>query len=356
MAVGDILGIIKNRAINKVINGGIDFWQRGTSFLSMVAGTFTSDRFAYYQSGAYGVRCDRSTDVPTWSKSNYSMKFECTTAIASPSGSDFSQFNHTIEGIFFSDLIGTDIKIGFNFKASKVGTYVVVFRNGNLTRSFATTFNVSSINTWERYYVNVPSDTDLTGYTKDNTRSFIITFCFSNNTDGTHPNSLSGLNAWESVSNGFVSDSQTNLWDTIGATAFVSDIALFDAKHGNVEFSRAGNTYSEELSLCQRYHSKSYNIDQKPLAGIAGGRIWFDSARSSGSYASHSFSVIMRLPPVVQIISPDTGSSGFVSNASAGGDSAITMGEVGESDFNFYVNSPGLGSTLNYHWIADAEL
>jgi hypothetical protein len=55
---------------NNLVNGGFDFWQRGTSF-SLTGSAFTADRF--YLASTSSSSASRSTDVPINNYSNYSL-------------------------------------------------------------------------------------------------------------------------------------------------------------------------------------------------------------------------------------------------------------------------------------------
>jgi hypothetical protein len=89
---------------NRIINGAIGIWQRGTSFTSGGTGTYTADRF--YGNGSSGT-ISRSTDVPagfTYSFSN------------APSSTAFPGITQRIESVNIADLASQAITVSFYVK------------------------------------------------------------------------------------------------------------------------------------------------------------------------------------------------------------------------------------------------
>jgi hypothetical protein len=104
-------GALSNR--NRIINGGFDVWQRGTSFTPSSV-IFGADRFAAYKSGASAGDYARSTDVPAGQGFTYSGYFN---------GTDI---RHSIElpaagkrGVFVD---GSQWTLSFWVKAAASGT------------------------------------------------------------------------------------------------------------------------------------------------------------------------------------------------------------------------------------------
>ena len=136
------------------------------------------------------------------------------------------------------------------------------------------------------------------------------------------------------------------------------DIANFQYEFGATSTEFEQKPYVQTLEDCQRYYSKSYNIDTAPgTASSAPGSQSSIAIYSSGSQLGPGvrFPTRMRTTPTVVIYSPGTGASGNAQNAANNADIATTAGEIGEAGFQFITGSLPTGDTgMRYHWTADA--
>lgn len=158
---------------NKIINGDMDYWQRGTSFAAVADKTFTADRYAYCKSGAMVHTIAREvTVIPSFAEAGYqfpaSMKVTCTTADATMAAGDFCEITQIIEGSFFRDLIKKEFVFSTWVYSSKTGKMCAAFKNGTTTatspagKSFVKEFTINTANTWQKITIPVTAPTDGT--------------------------------------------------------------------------------------------------------------------------------------------------------------------------------------------------
>ena len=84
---------------NIIINGDMSIAQRATSTSSIsTTGNFVLDRWRLNVANMGAWTVSQSTDVPTGQGFANSMKWDCTTADASPSADDNLQFQQRFEG------------------------------------------------------------------------------------------------------------------------------------------------------------------------------------------------------------------------------------------------------------------
>ena len=86
---------IKDERKYYIINGNMDFWQRGTSFPAIVSGAYSTDRFEYLKLGAMIHTINRSTDVPN-SQSVYSTSLDITTPDDAIAASEYCIYQQII--------------------------------------------------------------------------------------------------------------------------------------------------------------------------------------------------------------------------------------------------------------------
>jgi hypothetical protein len=158
---------------NKIINGALDVWQRGTSFITDNAATviYTADRWAaralYPGFGATQTITRESTHVPT--NFVYSLKSVLSTAV--PQNNGRMQFFYTMENIDSLKHAGKTITI--SFQAKGIGNTNIIYAeskyntsggrscDGTTIASQGFTINTSSFTTCT-YTFTVPNAATLT--------------------------------------------------------------------------------------------------------------------------------------------------------------------------------------------------
>ena len=122
-------------------------------------------------------------------------------------------------------------------------------------------------------------------------------------------------------------------------------------------------SYREEIVLCQRYYSKSFNLQTTPATGA--GRIGDVAYRAVGVGTSYvgtvyvTFPVNMRTTPTITFFNPISANANWY-NFNVGADSgAGTATETGERGFvaqNSQVATDSLATPIGIHYTASAEL
>lgn len=310
MSLTPRIDTVEDRASkNYIINGGFDFWQRGTS------GTtgYIADRMQVVAATA----TTRSTDVPN-NFSKYSMQI-------AQSSVQFGYFKQKIESVFTRELYDTTVTLVFWAKSTAgTSTLYVDINQADAVDNFSTVTNVytktlatSPSSSWTQY-----------SYT------FIVTATMA-------------INGFEIV---FVRN------NTSANTTLYSQIQLNPGDRV-LGFSTAGRNYPEELQLCQRYYEKSYNIDVAPGSGTSLGVVDFVSGNSAAYGTRIFFSYIQkRAAPTIKIYSTDgtvdaIRNASNLSNLAAG---ALQPGTRSSGAVSSVVGSAG--SVYQFHWTADAEL
>ena len=240
-------------AKNVIINGGFDFWQRGTSFTAPATGEYLCDRFRTYYFGIV-PNITREEDVPSWSDSKYSAKVGINTAIASPTTNDFLNFRQLIEGNFFKHLIGKDIIISFSVKSNKAGQHgMYLYTTENSQASYNTSYTINQADTWERKKVKIPAAVGFEDTFGTDTGTSLAVLWLMTDTEAVP----SAVDTWEAGWTNAGNDSNIQVGTDISDYWQIADIMLTEdtgEPDFDPEFQRAGRNYTEELQLCQRYY------------------------------------------------------------------------------------------------------
>ena len=194
---------------NLCINGGMDIWQRGTTFTATANLTYLADR--WFNSTGTSLTVTRDTDVPTSPYFQYSIKLV---------GSSDNSVSMRIESANSTLLAGQTVTMSFYAKrTSGTGALDVRFYYPSATDNFASVTQIGSTSvlsasptsSWVRYQVSVAIGTNIT----------------------------TGL--------------QILINNTGASTTFITGAQL---EIGSVatNFSRAGGTVQGELAACQRYY------------------------------------------------------------------------------------------------------
>jgi hypothetical protein len=276
-----------------------------------------ADRFTIYNqnSGTYSIQ--QVSDAPAGFK--YSDKITVTTAGSTGTASWTSFLQQRIEGFNVADLgAGTadakTVTLSFWVKSSVTGSMPVVFGNNN-DRTYATTYTVSSANTWEYKTVTI---TLATSGTWDSTNSTGLQITWGLGSGSTYTTST--LNSWQNLDGLYFTSGAVAVGATLNATWQVTGVQL---EVGSTATSFDYRPIGTELALCQRYyqsHSTPNNY----------GRI----NTTSDTYRSWSF-----LMPVAMRATA-TGSS-------SGGDASVTWNGM-SSTFAWGEQSVGNTTTGKY--------
>ena len=236
---------------NMIINGAMQVAQRETSVSSVTSGGYkTVDRFGLTLNSSGTFTVSQSSTAPEGFAN--SLKFDCTTADASP---DYFIIEHKIEGQDLQQLKkGTSnaesVTLSFYVRSSKTGTYQVNLRDNDNSRQIGSTYAISSANTWERKEITFAGDT--TGvFDNDNASSLEIEWWLA--AGGTY-NSGAVPTAWEAQSNG---DRAAGLNVAIGASTsddfYITGVQL---EVGEQATPFEHRSYGDELTKCQRYYQQ----------------------------------------------------------------------------------------------------
>ncbi|QHJ81587.1 MAG: hypothetical protein [Caudoviricetes sp.] len=120
---------------------------------------------------------------------------------------------------------------------------------------------------------------------------------------------------------------------------------------------------SVEISKCQRYFEKSYNIATAPgsVSTDPGKSIILATALNSAVHAfgnSVQFKVVKRASPTVTTYSNVTGTPGYARDAGVSGDVPTTITAIGDSSFFWWAATGSSTPSVNLEcqWTAEAEI
>ena len=248
---------------NRIINGAMSVWQRGTSFsVSTTTVTYGADRWGIYQPSGTGV-ITQDTDAPAGFK--YSLK-------AVGAGTDILQ---RIESVNVTDLSGSTVTVSFWIKQT-VGA------------------GAGSISAQLQY---AGSADNWSAPTVISTQTITPTAAWAQY-------SLTFVGLPSNVTNGLA----LNIFPTSGgssSTFFVTGIQL---EKGPVATPFEFRPYGTELALCQRYYQTD-NAENTYLVAL-------------GYYTPYFFKVSMRAAPTVVI----TATSGTGSTVNIGKNGFFAIG------------------------------
>lgn len=303
---------------NILINSDFGIWQRGTSLSS--DNTFSADRIKFRSLSA-NATITRQTSTVAGKK--YSLK------LTSNVSQTFAQIGSQIEFADFGHLAGQTVTFKYKAKAINVNTG-------------STNQNVS-------FYSNTTEDTPIAwgggGGTSLITFSakVLTTSLTENSVTFTIPSTAKSL--WWQIGN--------ESTPGIGDGFFVENVMIHE---GSVDqpFVRAGKSIQDEISMCERYFLKSYNLTTNPGSVTGTGSRQFQKRASSG-LEPFQLSTRMRVTATVTWYSKGTGASGLIRNDTTASDVSASNSLPGESSINLIPGGTD-GQQLAAHYTCDAEL
>ena len=138
---------------NRIINGGMDIAQRGTSFAN--ANGYTLDRFFASNATDGQFTVTHNSDVPSNNEFNKSLRLTVTAAETSLGAAQRAVIYQGLEGYNVRDFVGRTFTLSFSVRSTKTGIHCVSFRNGAANRSYIVEYTINASNTWEYKTVTV---------------------------------------------------------------------------------------------------------------------------------------------------------------------------------------------------------
>jgi hypothetical protein len=316
---------------NRIINGAMNIWQRGTSFSNPTTTNFyTADRWGVNRAGdATGATVSQSTSVPAGFQ--YSLKLQRTAGDSSTAGIYLFNSNETANTI---DLAGQSVTISFWAKAG------ANYSGGSL----------SIVGYWG-------TGTDQRVYSYTGSTAFISA-------------TQAITTTWTKYSfTGSVGSSSTEVgfqlsWTPTG-TASTDDsvyITGVQLEVGSSATSFDYRPYGTELALCQRYYQKTYDIGTAPATSTDAGIYFVANAGNPGGSNIYGdgarYPVIMRAAPTVSFwdrVGNVNKYSSYNGGWESDNDGSVTLITAGQSGF-FVTQGATSGHTASIHWAASAEL
>lgn len=344
---------------NYIINGNLDFWQRGTSANTVQA--YLADRFQYF-GGTWTIDYTRESDVPASALgAQYSLKVQRQFA-ASVAAGDQASIDYKVEGYDAASLLDKRVTLSFWVKSDAAGTYGLSFTNEALNRSYVTTYSIAQAGVWEKKTVSLEIDPSGT-WNITNGVGLRIRWSFGDGSDF----ETATVDQWQAGNFKTTAGARKPV-ETIGGFLQLAQIQLVEGSE-DLPFRRAGRTVAEELMLCQRYYEKSYDTGTTP----GGGAVTPHSApRVDGPTVYQSlveYSVKKRIAAPTITTYDTSGNVNRVSGRIAGTTQAnvtYTLSVNRENHFSATTVAGVLGGgfpningdtiVLYYEWTADAEL
>ena len=234
---------------NKVINGGFQIAQRGTSFVSPTTGDYFMDRWLSIHNSSSAFTITQETSVVP-NTGECAMKIDCTTALASPAAGDYCLIAHYIEGYNIVDLVGNDFTVSFDIRSTKTGNLPISLRSGDGSRSYTTDVTIDAADTWESKSFTVSGGLPTAG-TWDYTSGLGLIIGFGLQVGTTFHDTP---DAWQS-SNTFGTSSSTNFMDNTANNIYIANVQV---ERGATATNFERRHIAHEQALCERYYQKTY--------------------------------------------------------------------------------------------------
>jgi hypothetical protein len=340
---------------NRIINGAMVIDQRnaGASVTPSVTGSYkynSVDRIANLISQASKFSMQQSSTAPT----GFINSLLITSASAYSVGAgDYFVIAQPIEGLNVSDLAwgsasAATVTLSFWVRSSLTGSFGGALQNSAEDRSYPFTYTISAANTWEQKTLTIAGDQSGTWLT---TNGIGIRIILSLGCGSTYGNGTAG--AW-AAGQKFQPTGATSVVGTNGATFYITSVQL---EKGSTATSFDYRPYGTELSLCQRYYQKSYNLETAPATVSQNGFIVILANNATyGEIFQLRFPVAMRASPTATTYNPATGATGSIRNVGASTNVAANITGTAQNGFSNLDTGLASGSVYQLHYIVSAEL
>lgn len=348
---------------NRLINGGMAVDQRnaGAAFGTSING-YGLDRWivAVSSTGKLNGGQNYNSITPPVGFKNY-IGVQSQSAY-SMSNTDYYLLRQVVEANNAQDLgWGTAnaqaVTVSFWVRSSLTGTFSFAMTNytgAPNAAGYFTTYQINTANTWEYKTITVPGPTGGTWgtgtaayLTVDFDLGIGTTYTAPANNTWTYGNTLLGATG-----------SIVSLVGTNGATFYVTGVQL---EKGSTATSFDWRPFTTELTLCQRYYEKSFELGTKPAIGNYPGReLPVTYGGSDGyHYSTVRFRVDKRTTPTVVVYGFGSTAAVYVYKGPYIGDASwlpsaqLSSKTIDGYSFAYAVNA--MAASI-YGWIAEAEL
>lgn len=284
---------------NILINGGLHYWQRNTSFSPVSTEQYTADRWVVGRfSGSMTAGVSRAADVPA-SDVPFSLDVGVVTTQSSLATTDRFGVYQTIEGTFSSPHYSKKWLLKFWVKSNRTGTYGAWVANNPYTHTWVSSYTINASDVWEEKTIIVDMSTRPGTWQTGTGMGAYLYFTLASAVAG----QTSTLNQWQAASVGLAPTGQTNLFASAGGYWRVSKVRLIPIEvtasvPDVTDFVFAGANAAEELLLCQRYYEIAGSMtDLNPLLGRARN----NTGATNDISLSASFRAEKRAAPVVTV-------------------------------------------------------
>jgi hypothetical protein len=290
---------------NEWINGGLDFWQRGTTFTSIANAAVCADRLRYLKTGSMVVDVNKDTsDFPTFAQSGFnfaqSMRVNITTAQPSLGTSDKMQFYYPVEGYDYQKLHGgKTVRLQLWIKINVVGTYSISLMNSASNRSYVGSFSISAgeSGAWVKKFVDLVTDNTGTWLFDSGLGAYVMITLAAGTALQTTPGVWNGSALFGATGQANFASSTSNVARMTGFMLTEIDAAQANSTALDFDFRRCGRTIGEESRLALRYyqHGNTNFSATNGLNYLTGGIMY---GSTSGGIC-HRFGIPMRATPTV---------------------------------------------------------
>ena len=138
---------------NRIINGGMDIAQRGTSFAA--ATSYVLDRYQIRNASDAVVTVTQNSDVPSGNEFQNSLRVAVTTADTSITAAQYFGIQQAVEGYNIRDFIGRTFTFSFWVRSTVTGVHCLSLGNSGADRAYIAEYTVNTTNTWEYKTITV---------------------------------------------------------------------------------------------------------------------------------------------------------------------------------------------------------
>lgn len=341
-----------NLSKNYLMNADMRISQRNSSYTAVANAQYTLDRWAYFKAGAMVHTVTQDTDVPSFAQSGQlfqnSLRLNLTTPDTSLAAAEFVAFGQKIEGYNFSEIAQKAFTLSFWVKATLPGIYCVSFTNGGADRTFVAEYNIDTPNTWEKKVVTVLASPDSGTWNYTNGVGLWVRWCLGTGTNG----QTGTVNSWITGGGMVGTTNQVNGVNT-GAVDFrITGIMLNEGEIA-APFKLFSESFDQELTACQRYYEKSYDLSVFAGTNTVVGREAFVAATTFHRHST-TYKCTKRATPTVSVWS----ATGVADTANRDAGATAALGSISSGVKGFSAQGAGFVTAVEYsfQWVADAEL